>query len=33
MIKKDLNFCDQIFQAIAILDKKLKILINIFIKI
>ena len=32
MIKKDLNFCDQIFQATAILDKKLKILINIFIK-
>ena len=26
MIGKDLNFCDQILQAVAILDKSLKIL-------
>ena len=32
MIKKDSCFCDQILQAVAILDKKLKIFIFIFVK-
>ena len=30
MIKKDWNFCDQILQAVAILDKSLKISVLIF---
>ena len=30
MIRKDLNFCDQILEAVAILAKKLKTFIFIF---
>ena len=30
MIKKDINFCDQILQIVAALDKKLRISIFIF---
>ena len=27
MIRKDLNFCDQVLQAVAILDKELEIFV------
>ena len=33
MTRKDLNFCDQIFYTVAILDKKFKFFISILFKI
>ena len=32
MIRKDLNFCDQILHAVATLGKTLKIYISIFLE-